>query len=168
MRGVWSWLLSLFCITILNKKKSMWNINFQSHLTNNGVFVILKILPTSFGRFVRKNFPRKCAQWVMKITSLVGALDVAYNHHPHILSSRKKYEKWLATWKEGICSRVKISNLSCTSLLTRTTQLELNMHRFLYLKIIGEIVSWHCYIICILWTAFHWLRNILIGKFYTC
>lgn len=51
MRGVWSWLLSLFCITILNKKKSMWNINFQSHLTNNGVVVLLKILPTSFGNW---------------------------------------------------------------------------------------------------------------------
>lgn len=88
---------------------------------------------------------------VMKITSLVGALDVAYNYHPHIsYLQEKKYEKLLATWKEGICSRVKISNLSCTSLLTRTIQLELNMHRFLYLKIIGETVSWHCYIICIL------------------
>lgn len=149
----------------------MWNINFQSHLTNNGVVVLLKILPTSFANW--KVRPEEFSKKVCSMGDedhIVGGSPWCCIQLPptYILSSRKKYEKWLATWKEGICSRVKISNLSCTSLLTRTTQLELNMHRFLYMKIIGEIVSWHCYIICILWTAFHWLRNILIGKFYTC
>lgn len=72
--------------------------------------MLLKILPTSFANWkVRpEEFSKKVCSMgdgsiiiscgvnvlmVMKITSLVGALDVAYNYHPHISYLQEKNMK---------------------------------------------------------------------------